>query len=389
MNRPIRLFWIGLWTGSISFSVTAYLSDFVKKDMAVIVGRDFSNMWTSGRMALESHAYRSFNLDSHRLALNEQLGVLTLQNFSYPPPTLFLNVPFALFPYYVALALWIIFGLTLFALSARPFLPKGFPAWLAAATPAAGFCVWGGQYGLVLGALWLWVFALIERRPVAAGIIAGLMTFKPHLGLLVAVILLRNWRAGAAAIATTAALIFSSALIFGTATWFGFINETIGVQAEVLTRNSNDFYFHLMVGAYTGFGKGPIGVTAQLFFTAFAIAKLWGIRKLPARDLAFAFSTGTFLIIPYGFNYDMTVTCLGFAVLLYRHWSNLSRNEVIVATVCFACPVLTVFHVTLAPIALAFGLDLQCRMLRQSPATGDQRVQRESDPSNVSAMAAV
>ena len=138
MTKSIRLFWTGLWAGTIAFSVTAYLSDFFKKDMAVIVGRDFTNMWTSGRMALEGHAYRSFDLDSHRLALNEQLGVLTLQNFSYPPSTLFLNVPFALLPYHLALCLWILFGLTLFALAARPYLPKGFAVWLAAATPAAG-----------------------------------------------------------------------------------------------------------------------------------------------------------------------------------------------------------------------------------------------------------
>ena len=74
-------------------------------------------------------------------------------------------------------------------------------------------------------------------------------------------------------------------------------------------------------------------------------------------------STATFLIVPYAFNYDMTVVCLGFAIILFTHWSRLTRNEIIVATLCFACPALTMIFSPLAPIVLAVGMHLQCRVL--------------------------
>jgi hypothetical protein len=290
-QRPSFVFWTSIWAASIAFTITAMVIDVFKKDMGLIVGRDFSNMWTSGRLALESNAHRAFDLDSFRLALLDKLDMLSLQNFSYPPHTLFLNAPFAMMPYYLAFAVWSALGLSLFALAARSYLPKGFPAWLAAATPAAGFCVWDGQYGLFLGALWLWVFALVDRRPVRAGILAGIMTIKPHLGLLIAAILTRSWKALAAAVMTTLLLVGASAAVFGDGSWSDFILQTTAAQADVLTRQTGDFYFKLMVGSYTAFGKGALGVAAQLLFASFALWKLWTVRRLPSKDLAFTMST--------------------------------------------------------------------------------------------------
>jgi hypothetical protein len=91
--------------------------------------------------------------------------------------------------------------------------------------------------------------------------------------------------------------------------------------------------------------------------------------------------------VPYVFNYDMTVVCLGFAVILFAQWQRLTRNQVIVATLCFACPALTMIHSALAPVVLALGLQLQCRLLLvnaeeqatpESPAaSSDRRVVAE------------
>ena len=363
MQRPPFVFWTSIWAGSIAFAAAAMVIDALRSERWLILGRDFSNMWTSGRLALEGHAHRAFDVDAFRLALLDKLQMLSLQNFSYPPHTLFLNAPFGAMPYFAAFALWSVVGLSMFAFAARSYLPKGFPAWLAAATPAAGFCVWDGQYGLFLGALWLCVFGLIDRRPVRAGILAGIMTIKPHLGLLIAAILTRSWRALAAAVVTTLLLVGASAAAFGAGTWPDFLLQTTAAQADVLTRQTGDFYFKLMVGSYTAFGKGAVGVAAQVMFAGFALWKLWAIRRLPSKDLAFPMSTATFLIVPYVFNYDMTVVGLGFAIILFTHWASLTRSQVIVATLCFACPALTMIHSVLAPIVLALGMQLQCRLL--------------------------
>src|SRR5690242_68550 len=95
--------------------------------------------------------------------------------------------PFALMPYYLALAVWTVAGMAFFIWCARLFLPKGFPPLIAALTPAATINIWAGHYGFLFGGLWLLCFYFLDQKPKLAGMFAGLLTFKPHLGLMIAV----------------------------------------------------------------------------------------------------------------------------------------------------------------------------------------------------------
>src|SRR3546814_14056024 len=68
--------------------------------------------------------------------------------------------------------------------------------------------IWAGHYGFLIGALALYGWRWLDEHPQRAGIIFGIMTFKPHLGVLIALALLvrREWTAIGYAAATTAVL---------------------------------------------------------------------------------------------------------------------------------------------------------------------------------------
>src|SRR3546814_6004949 len=76
--------------------------------------------------------------------------------------------------------------------------------------------IWAGHYGFLVGALALYGWRWLDTHPRRAGIIFGIMTIKPHLGVLVALVLLlrRDWTAIGWAAATTGALALVSGSLF-------------------------------------------------------------------------------------------------------------------------------------------------------------------------------
>ena len=87
----------------------------------------------------------------------------------------------------------------------------------------------------------------IDRRPVLAGILFGLLTFKPHLGVLIpfALLVLGAWRVIAVAAVTTLLLVAGSVAVFGTEPWQRFVGETSGYQLS-LVQGFEGFYTRMM-----------------------------------------------------------------------------------------------------------------------------------------------
>jgi hypothetical protein len=320
-----------------------------------ILGRDFTNLWVAGRLVLAQMPACVFDTGCFQSHILQYLHIATVQNYSYPPSALFTAVPFALFPYYVALALWTLCGACFFAWAARPFLPKGFPLWLSVLTPAATINIWNGHYGFVLGGLWLLFFHHVKRHPRRAGLFAGLLTFKPHLGIMVAVSSLRSRPTLISATVAAAALVLLSGMFFGWETWRAFLLDTTLAQTRLLTSDATRFYFMLMPSPYVQFGRGTEGLVAQLLFAGAAVMLLVKHRRWDA----FSAATATFLIVPYCFTYDMTVACLGFAIVLFERWSSLRRVQRASLLLAFFAPELVYFVGPLVPVALLAGLHVQ------------------------------
>lgn len=333
------MYWWTLWGLGLAVAVAGIGTDLANQRLDVVLGRDFSNLWTAGRLALAGEAWLAFDLDSFRLGLLQETGKPMLQNYSYPPHALFIAAPFALLPYPVALAAWTVAGAIFFMWAARPYLPRNFHPLLVIATPAAGINIWNGHYGFLLGGLWLMFFSSIATKPGRAGVYAGLLTFKPHMGVLIALLCLTRLRMLLVAVGTTLLLVILSSVAFSPNSWMMFLVNTTAAQGEILTRESHDFYFRMMPSAYVGFGQGISGVIAQAVFGSLAAALLVRARRIDP----FAWSTATFLTVPYVFNYDMTVPCLGFALMLHQRWKYLASWERVILSLAFLSPNLTYF----------------------------------------------
>lgn len=381
---PDRL-WRLAWTFVLILAALLFVQDMVATRFTpwpsirghAIWGRDFANVWTSGRLMLEGRLDLLYDLKAYSAYQHGLFdGALRAHNYSYPPPTLLYTWAFGLLPYPVALISWLLLTGAAFAFAARPYLrDAGLPAWLALIAPATLLNVWAGHYGLLIGALWLGAFHLLPRRPGLAGLLIGLMLVKPHLAILAPLILARRgeWRAFAAAAATVAALVVLSALAFGPELWRIWLGVTVGVQTAMVD-DVGTYFLTMMptiVPTVSAFGlPGAAAWTLQILAGGAAVAAL--LLRMPAdsRSAGLAGAVATFLVLPYAFNYDMTVPGLAALLMLARLRRDPESGPSFVLLLAFLLP-LTVqtfglLHLPAPALILAALLALMLRDRRQT-----------------------
>src|SRR5262249_23021201 len=97
---------------------------------------------------------------------------------------------------------------------------------LAIGFPALLINVGHGQNGFLTAALMGGGLVLLERQPVAAGVLFGLMAYKPQFACLTPLVLLVSgrWRALASSAVTVAVLIGATILAFGPSVWTAFFD---------------------------------------------------------------------------------------------------------------------------------------------------------------------
>jgi hypothetical protein len=282
------------------------------------IGRDFINVWVGPQLAFGGKLSTLFDFRGYHAAIGELFGhELPFHNWGYPLFVLPAFWPLAQLPYFWALAVWTI---GLFAVFAAVTLSQverserlyAFIALLLA--PACLINILGGQNGFLTGALFLGGILSLERRPVLAGILFGLLTFKPQLGLVLpfALVALGAWRTIAVAALTAILLIVSSVALFGVESWQSYIKAAGWYQSMLLER-FRDFYTIMMASIFAGartFGLSyAVAMTLQAAVALPAIvAACWAVRRTddPCRR-AFVLACATALVSPYVFNYDLTI----------------------------------------------------------------------------------
>jgi hypothetical protein len=153
----------------------------------------------------------------------------------------------------------------------------------------------------------------IDRRPILAGMLFGLLTFKPHLGVVLpfALFALGAWRVIAAASVTALVLVLLSIALFGIEPWRQYIEVASAYQVLLLER-FRGFYTYMMVSGVAGartFGLTyPVALALQIALAAPVLgAAIWAVRlTTDACRRAFILVSATPLVTPYAFNYDLT-----------------------------------------------------------------------------------
>jgi alpha-1,2-mannosyltransferase len=306
-----------------------------------LANRDFATFWIAGKLAAAGHSAAAYSVVGNAAPAG-QIGRIIDSVFLYPPHTLFLAVPLSYLPLRVAFWGFQAVSAATFYFAARPYLPPNFPRVLSILTPAALISIGFGQVGYLFGALWLWAFS---GSPIAA----AALTFKPHLGMLVAGEAARR-RTILVTSAITVAILGLSVAVFGLEPWRAWVNDALALQVGDLAPRNYAFWLTKMTTPYIGYG-----LVGWFLFAAAAVALL-------SRSFnVFTAATASFLIAPYGFHYDMTVVCLGFGVLLFRSWRELPPWETFAAAFAFLSPLLVGLGTWVVPPLLLVGLFVQTR----------------------------
>jgi hypothetical protein len=289
-------------------------------DNMVVWGRDFANAWTGGHLVNDGRLSKLYDVAAYQLYQRQLFGPIGQHSFSYPPITFPILAGLARLPYLAALTVWQVAGVAFFIWAAKPWWPERLgPVWLAALTPAALVNLWAGQYGFFIGGLFLLGWRQVELgRSILAGVCFGLMLIKPQLAVLVplALALRREWRAIISAAITVFALIAASILAYGIQPWRDLVFGTGPFLAQLINARGSFFGFMSTSAATAAFSRGaslPLALGCQAVFTAGGLYAVVAsaIRKAPIQEFALITATATFVVLPYGFNYDMTVAMLG------------------------------------------------------------------------------
>lgn len=109
-----------LWLMAIFLGPVLILSDLMQLDgirltqARLVIGRDFFNLWSGDRLAVEGHLSILCDYAAYMSWQSSMVGPLDSYNYSYPPHSLFFAVPFGAIPYPLALALWTAMGVVFF-----------------------------------------------------------------------------------------------------------------------------------------------------------------------------------------------------------------------------------------------------------------------------------
>lgn len=357
-------------------ALTRFAGD-LSLDGIALWGRDFVNVYTAGSLVIADRLNILYDIGAYQ-AYQARLFAADLRfhNYSYPPVTLLYAPLFAALPYPVALAAWLGGTGAFFAWAARPYLAgAGLPTWLALALPASLVNAWAGHYGFLVGGLWLAAWNVLDRRPLGAGVLIGLMIVKPHMALLAPFVLLRRraWGTIAAAAATSAGLVALSVLVFGLEPWRVYLTQTAMLQISLID-DADSMFIRMMPTISPSMvlltGSNAVATALQVAGGAVAAALLWW--RLPAddREAGLATATATFLVLPYAFAYDMTAVCVASVILFRRSMASdpqMSSEPLyaMLAAAMFVTPITLLFlnpHWPVAPILLFFQLLVLLRL---------------------------
>jgi len=316
-----------------------------------------------------------FDVRTYAAALRDMLGPTYPETYwSYPPHIVLFVWPLGLMPYLFAYITWCVVGIALYLVACSSAIPRERLLFLAVA-PGVAVCVFFGQNGFYTAALLIGGLLSLDRRPVLAGVLFGILTVKPQLGLLLPIVLLleRRWVTIASTVMTIAFLFVVTAMLFGLDVWLDYWHKIVPQQMW-LTENAGGLMFSLVSSLFFGARliHLPLGVAwaIQYVGTAFVFAAVvWTYWKRRDPQLSLAlFVTATFLFTPYILNYDMVM--FGFVVALLRDRAGNTMRDHWLLLAVWSLPVTMMFAgaiwIPLAPVVLIMFACWLLRRLAQS-----------------------
>ena len=288
------------------------------------IANDFVNVYAAGRLTLDGTPATAYDWPAHKAAEVHAVGhdFANYYGWHYPPTFLFVAAALAALPYLVAAIVFLAGTLAACAAALGNILGGRAGVFLALGFPATLWNITAGQNGFLTAALIGGTLGLLERRPALAGVCLGLLSYKPHFGLLFPLVLIadRRWLALAVAALVAVALAAASWLVFGAASWEAFAQGIPLTGRVVLGEGGAEFArLQSLFGlTRTLGGSENLAWSVQAAVTvalAAGLIALWHGRA--AFELkAAALVAGALIATPYLYIYDFVVLAVAVAFLL-------------------------------------------------------------------------
>jgi alpha-1,2-mannosyltransferase len=293
---------------------------------------DFSNVYAAGTYVLDGAPTAPFDPRLQYAREQAIFGPHTdFFGWHYPPFFLVLAGLLAMMPYALSLLVWQGVTLILYLLSTRaiflsspsPLQEEAKKLWLllALAFPAVLVNFGQGHNGFLTAAIFAAALTQLDRRPLIAGLLFGLIAYKPQFGLLLPLVVTASgrWRTFVAAGVTVAALAVIVTFAFGVDVWTAFLASTKFTRIVVLEQGQTGWHKIQSVFSWVRMWGGGIELAyaAQAAVTvAVATSLVWLWRGKTAYPLkAAALLIGTLLATPYSLDYDLMLLAPAIAYL--------------------------------------------------------------------------
>jgi alpha-1,2-mannosyltransferase len=322
------------------------------------IGTDFASFWNAARLALAGEPLIPYDIQAFAKAQQEAMGPIPFYAFFYPPSFLLLLAPLGALPYLAALAAFLGLSFALVVYAASRIVPTRVALLTLAAAPAFFIALGHGQNAFLLAGLLGLGLVLLDRRPIAAGLLIAAASIKPQLGLLIPVALLCGgyWRALIAAGLGTLGLAGLTGVAFGPEIWQAFLDQ---MPAASATMRDGLVPWGKMVTVYAALRVLDAGEVAGLVLQAAVslaalvmVALVWRDRAPACAPLRYAILIAAIpLAAPVALDYDMFLLLLPVLWLMaqgsthgFRPW------EISIAAAVYLLPFIA------RPLALNLGV---------------------------------
>jgi hypothetical protein len=321
---------------------------------------DFGWMWLSGRFAASGNSLQIFDYSTFSAAQTALFGHHNcpfITPYVYPPIYLFMTYFLGFMPYFTAFGAWVVATLFLYGTAVYTIIPRR-AAVIAALSPFfvavnADF----GHNGFVTAALVGFSLAFLERRPWLSGILLGLLSYKPHIGVLFPFALLasRNWRALASAAIATVILGVGAAFAFGSEGWVSFLHTLLDRRSTLSPDAAVPLALHSVFGLLRWVEtSGRVSWGGHLIVAAIVAPTVWVVwaKTIPFSLKAAILCIGSAMVPPYILFYDLCILTIAVAFLVRDGMSRgFLPGERTVILICFAA--LFLVQVPIGPVVCA------------------------------------
>jgi hypothetical protein len=281
--------------------------------------RDGLDFWAGGFLAMHGRVAMLFDPVAYDGFLRGIYGALPVHLWSYPPNYLLIAAVFAgLAPWHAVLAFDAASVALLVAVLRVARLPWGLVL-AVAFSPAAWENFLEGQNAALITALVGGGLLLAPVRPRVGGVLVGLASVKPQLGVVLPLFLFRR-SPGAFLYAVLAAVVLAagSAAAFGPGAWAGFWDFTRPAMDAVLLTGKPPEFAGGLISVFAA--ARPLGVHAALLIQG-AVTLAAVALAARARDAVPVLILAA-LASPYLHDYDLLGVSLALALLIRDRLAN-------------------------------------------------------------------